>query len=303
MRLQNLDNRAAGSTDIGSQLRAKAQTTAKSFNSGVSSAFGKTLSEFETSKGTSGSAAKSTAFRQDLVATVSNSRATLASGASGTPSSEIAPRTSSLLSATPATAAIVTTSTPASTGTSTVSGLQGWIEAADQTASAATPATTAPNASPTPAAPPTLYATTQGLSTDPTVFTTQNYSEQLLYSSYVQQANNENSLRYQNYTNEFQNWQLNGSQGKPPDAPVYETIDQNAFGQWYTQMTQNYSQGIGAPDVSSFMANGPDYGNGYYGAVGTSQVGTLYNPTGPATPAQISAANGNNTNSSSGTNT
>jgi hypothetical protein len=137
-----------------------------------------------------------------------------------------------------------------------------------------------------------MYSATQGLSEDPTVFTTQSYGEQLLYSSYLGQANNENNLRYQNYMNEYQNWQLDGSQGQPPAAPVYETIDQNAFGQWYAQMTQNYSQGLDAPNASSFMTNGPDYGNGYYGAVGTLQVGSLYNPTGPATPAQISAAGG-----------
>jgi len=130
-----------------------------------------------------------------------------------------------------------------------------------------------------------MYSATQGLSEDPTVFTTQSYGEQLLYSSYLGQANNENNLRYQNYMNEYQNWQLDGSQGQPPAAPVYETIDQNAFGQWCAQMTQNYNQGLDAPNVISFMTNGPDYGNGYYGA-----VGTLYNPTGPATLAQISAA-------------
>jgi len=309
VRLLNLENRVPATNDLAAQLRATAQATIKSFSSRPSSSFGATLNELEAAHGASEGAFQGAGLRQNLVAAVSNSRASF-----GTGSSLLEPtlKPSALLSGAPATPAIVTT--PASTDSSPASGLQSLVDAADRSSSKTPPATTTstpkdsttppatPPSPPNPAAPPTLYASTQGLSTDPSVFTTQNYSEQLLYSSYLQQANNENSLRYQNYLNEFQNWQLNGSQGQQPNAPVYETIDPTAFGQWYAQMTQNYSLGEDPPDVSSFMANGPDYGNGYYGAVGTSQVGTLYNPTGPATPAQIAAAGGS-PNSSNATHT
>jgi len=312
VRLQNLETRAPAATDLAAQLRTTAQSTAKSYSSSLSSSFGTTLNELEAAQGGGAGAVKGANLRQDLVAPASNSR-TLGKGSSTLPASEPTLKASSLLASAPAAPAIVTT--PTSTDSSTASGLQSLVDAADRTAATTATSTQLPAAvASTPkddstappdnsAAPPTLYSSTQGLSTDPTVFTTENYSEQLLYSSYLQQANNENSLRYQNYTNEYQNWQLNGSQGQPPDAPVYETIDQNAFGQWYAQMTQNYSLGENAPDVSSFMANGPDYGNGYYGAVGSSQVGTLYNPTGPATAAQISAANGSSNSSTGATRT
>jgi hypothetical protein len=291
LRLQNLETRATTSTDLASQLRSAAQNNLKSLNSRASSTFGSTLSELEAAQVARESAAGSVLGRQNLVVTASNSRALLATTSSpvpADPSNPVAPLTS--------------TGAPAPT---TVSGLQSWIDAADRTAANVHPAETStsnpaapggPNDTtpPSPAAPPTLYSMTQSVSSDPSVFTTENYSQQLLYSSYLSQANNENSLRYQNYTTEYQNWQLNGSQGNPPAGPVYETIDPQGFNEWYAQMTQNYSLGVDAPPVSMFMANGPDYGNGYYGAVGTSQVATLYNPTGPATPAQISAAGGSN---------
>ena len=112
------------------------------------------------------------------------------------------------------------------------------------------------------------------------------------------QANNENALRYANYLNEFSNWQTNGSQGQPPQPPVYETVSQNGFDQWWSEYQQNMAAGnFQPPDNSMFLINGPDYGNGYYGATGTTQVGTLYNPTGPATADQVQ-----NANNSSGTN-
>ena len=274
MRLQNLENRATAASDIASQLRAAAQASIKSFSSRVSSTFGSTLSELAAAEHRTESTAQNGSPRQNLVAGVSNSRASLTSIATAAPAIVNKPGTQS-----------------------TASGLQPLVDAADGTSTSTTgaPTTSNPPSSSTPSGPagaPKLYSPTQTLSTDPSVFTTQNYGEQLLYSSYLQQANNENNLRYQNYVNEYQNWQLNGSQGQPPAAPTYETIDQNAFSSWYAQMTANYSQGANAPDVSMFMTNGPDYGNGYYGAVGTSQVGTLYNPTGPATPAQITAAGG-----------
>ena len=278
MRLQNLENRAAATGDIASQLRANAQASIKSFSSRVSSAFHNALSEFAAADRSGTGAANEAGSRQNLVAGLSNSRFPLLSPASTPAAPTTAPSTSS-------------------TQPAVVSGLQSLVDAADGvgTSTTGTPTTSNPPSSSTPsgpAAPPTTYSPTQGLSNDPTVFTTQSYGEQLLYSSYLDQANHENSLRYQNYTNEYQNWQMNGSQGQPPAAPVYESIDQNAFGQWYALMTQNYSQGLDAPDVSAFMKNGPDYGNGYYGAPGTFQVGTLYNPTGPATASQISAAAG-----------
>ena len=295
MRLQNLENVAPSTTDLFAQLRSTAQTALKSVSSGVSSAFGKTLSELESASGAAENAGQGAAARQNFVASLTNSRATL------TVSSPAA-------SATPAAAA-----PPAS-------GLQVFVDAADvntpnvQTGPGAggptptTPSRTTGTGTPStptdppptgPAAAPTPYSPTQTVSSDPTQFMTSNYSEQLLYSSYLNQANNENNLRYQNYTNEYQNWQLNGSQGQPPAAPVYVTIDQNSFAQWYALANQDYSQGVNAPDVSMFMANGPDYGNGYYGAVGSTQVGTLYNPTGPATAAQIASAGSSNTSSSS----
>jgi hypothetical protein len=272
VRLQNLENRATAAGDIASQLRAAAQASIKSFSSRVSSTFGNTLNELAAAEHRAASTAQNGSLRQNLVAGVSNSRASLTS-----------------------TAAAVPPIVNKSATQSTESGLQPLVDAADGTSTSTTGATSNPPSSSTPSAPagaPKLYSPTQTLSTDPTVFTTQNYGEQLLYSSYLQQANNENNLRYQNYMNEYQNWQLNGSQGQPPAAPTYETIDQNAFGAWYAQMTTNYSQGANAPDVSMFMTNGPSYGNGYYGAVGTSQVGTLYNPTGPATPPQVTGAGG-----------
>jgi hypothetical protein len=106
------------------------------------------------------------------------------------------------------------------------------------------------------------------------------------------QANDENGRRYANYLNEFQNWQMNGSQGQPPQPPVYETVDQNGFQKWWSEYRQNMSSGdFQPPDVSMFLINAPDYGNGYYGVTGSTEVGTLYNPTGPATADQVQAAN------------
>ena len=109
-----------------------------------------------------------------------------------------------------------------------------------------------------PSGPPTSYAPGQTLSTDPAMFTSSNYIEGLNLSTYQQQANWENTRRYQNYQNEFQNWQLNGSQGAPPAQPQYETVDQAGFQKWWTQYQANIASGNGsAPDVSMFIANAP----------------------------------------------
>jgi hypothetical protein len=149
--------------------------------------------------------------------------------------------------------------------------------------------TTSPTA--TPAGPPTGYAPGQALSADPNVFTASSYIEGLNLSTYQQQANAENTRRYDNYLNQFKNWQMNGSQGQPPAAPQYETVDLAGFQKWWTQYQANIASGNGsAPDTGMFLANAPMYGNGYFGFPGTSQVGTLYNPTGPPTPAQLQAA-------------
>ncbi len=143
-----------------------------------------------------------------------------------------------------------------------------------------------------PAAPPTPYVPSQVNSTDPGVYSTMDYSEAMNLSANEVQANDENARRYQNYLNEFSNWKLNGSQGDPPQQPVYETVDQNGFQKWWSEYQQNMASGeFQPPDVSMFLINAPNYGNGYYGAAGSTQVGTLYNPTGPATADQVQAAN------------
>ena len=304
MNLLNIGSRQTGQSTASARLSIESQNSSKSPGSSVSATFGKTLRELEAAQTAKEASAGSDTARQNFAAVLSNSRATLprtsgsaASSGSSTPA--------------PATAA---TDPPETAAT----GLFEQIIAAEQS-SAGTPNTPSAGQQPssgqqpstgqqppsavTPAAPPTPYVLTQMPSTDPNVYTTMSYSEQLNYSIQEQMANDENARRYQNYMTEFQNWQTNGSQGQPPQPPVYETVDQNGFNQWWAEYQQNMSPGGSyvPPDVSMFLINAPDYGNGYYGASGTSQVGTLYNPTGPATAAQIQAANnaaGTNTNSS-----
>lgn len=134
----------------------------------------------------------------------------------------------------------------------------------------------------TAAGPPTLYTPSQSASTDPGVYNNGSYIEGLNLSGVEQQANDENGRRYANYLNAFQNWQSNGSQGTPPQAPQYETVNQNGFNNWWSQYQASFATGNPAPpDVSMFLTNAPDYGNGYYGAAGTTQVGNLYSATGP----------------------
>lgn len=129
---------------------------------------------------------------------------------------------------------------------------------------------------------PAVYTPGQAASTDSSVYSTASYMKALLYSGYQRQANDENARRYQNYNTEVQNWEGSGSVGAAPALPKYEAVDQAAFDKWWTQYQGNIASGSGsAPDVSMFLTNAPNYGNGYYGTPGTSQFGTLYNPTGP----------------------
>jgi hypothetical protein len=259
----NIGSRETALNATSSPLRSAFQSFANSFNSRVSTPFGTTLQELEASQPANQAAVFNSVARQNLVATLSNSRATEenASGLAAVFGNGIA------------TAATVSNSTSRATS----SGGSG---------SASSTSTVQP------AAPPTPYATAQANSTDPTTYGTMDYSEAMNLSGNEVQANDENGRRYANYLNEFSNWQMNGSQGQPPQPPVYETVDQNGFDKWWAEYQQNMTAGdYQPPDNSMFLINGPDYGNGYYGATGTTEVGTLYNPTGPATADQVQNAN------------
>ena len=277
MNFLNIESRQSALDATLSSLRSASQSFANLFNSRVSTSFGTTLQELEASQDTSQAAVFNTAARQNLVATLSNYRATEenASTEESAPAEENASGLAAVFGngmATPVTATN-------STGPATNSGSLG-------VGSQTSMPTVQPAAAPTP------YAPAQANSTDPSVYSTLDYSEAMNLSANEVQANDENALRYANYLNEFGNWQMNGSQGQPPQPPVYETVDQNGFDQWWSEYQQNMSAGnFQPPDTSMFLINGPDYGNGYYGATGTTQVGTLYNPTGPATADQVQAAN------------
>lgn len=219
------------------------------------------------------------AARQNLVASLSNSRATLAN-ASGL---------AAIFGNGISNSAMPGNNTPGGAAT----GLIEQIIAREQASGNTPRAISEPrDSSVAPAAAPTPYTPGQANSTDPGVYSTMDYSEAMNLSANEVQANDENGRRYANYLNEFQNWQMNGSQGQPPQPPVYETVDQNGFQKWWSDYQQNMASGdFQPPDVSMFLINAPNYGNGYYGAAGSTQVGTLYNPTGPATADQVQAAN------------
>lgn len=272
-----------GAPNVGSPpLQAASPKTANSLNSGHPTTFGKTLHDVQAAPGSNETANTAGAQRQNLVGGVSNSRAALPKSLAG-----------SVPVGTSSNASAPNSADPASTGL-----IQQIIASERATAgSAVSPKlgqNTTSNTPATPAAPPTLYAITQTPSTDPGVYSTNNYSKELNYSLNQAQANDENVRRYHNYLNAFQNWQLNGSQGDPPQAPLYEVVDRNGFEQWWSALQQNLS----APSESMFLINAPNYGNGYYGAPGSSQIGTLYNPTGPATADQVQAASNANRSSS-----
>ena len=282
MNFLNVGSRHTAQTTSWSPLRLASQKLSNLFNSRPATPFGTTLQELEASQGEAETAGAMGLTRQNFVAGPSNSRTTGAHSASvATSPGRLSP------------AAAASNNEPgesASTGIieQIIAREQGFAgKAASQNTSPSAPASSAVK----PAAPPTPYVPSQLPSDDPGVYSTMSYSEGINLSGYEVQANDENARRYQNYMNEFQNWQLNGSQGQPPQPPVYETVDQNGFAQWWGEYQQNMLSGnYDAPDVSMFLSNAPDYGNGYYGAPGTSQVGTLYNPTGPATAQQIQAA-------------
>ena len=144
-------------------------------------------------------------------------------------------------------------------------------------------ATTPPVGNPdgfTPADPASPYKPTQSPSSESNVFSTPAYIKELDFSGMVNQANDENGRRYENYMTAVKNWESNGKVGDPPAAPKYETVDRASFDNWWAQYQTNLQSGTDAPDVSMFLTNAPDYGNGYYGAAGTLEVGTKYNPTG-----------------------
>jgi len=263
---QNVGSRQTALNATLSPLRALSQNFSKLFNSRVSTPFGTTLQELEASENANQAGIGANATRQNLVAELSNSRATAA-----TPSGL---------------AAIFGGISTANTAGSN-SGSVPLTTAVGSSGQAET-------SSVTPASAPTPYTPGQANSTDPSVYGTMNYSEAMNLSANEVQANDENARRYQNYLTEFKNWQMNGSQGQPPQAPVYETVDQNGFQQWWAEYQSNMASGnFQPPDDSMFLVNGPDYGNGYYGATGSTQVATLYNPTGPATADQIQNANNN----------
>jgi len=266
----NVGSRETAQNSPLSALRAVSQNLSKLFNPRSSTAFGTTLQELEANEA-AGQAVRGNAVpRQNLVAELSNSRA-----AAANPSGLAAIFGNGLSSI---------ASTAGNTGPVGVP--------SPGTGANAGAGTSTSSSSVTPAAPPTPYTPAQSNSTDPTVYGTMDYSEAMNLSSNEVQANDENARRYQNYLTEFKNWQMNGSQGQPPQAPVYETVDQNGFQQWWAEYQANMASGdYQPPDNSIFLINGPDYGNGYYGATGSTQVGTLYNPTGPATADQIQSAN------------
>lgn len=260
---------------------AASQRASNVLNYSEAGPFSNTLTELQGSPSPGQAPPVQSPTRQNLVATLSGSRATL-------------PRGSNPLSlSTGSVPAVSDSATPAtSTQETAATGLIEQILASQQQSTASAQVAQASSngqssAPVSPAAPPTLYNPTPSASNDQTVFGGANYFQQLDLSFYQQQADVENSNRYQNYLTAFSNWQLNGSEGQPPAAPVYETVDANGFAAWFAQSQKDITA---VPDVSTFLVNGPDYGNGYYGAAGTTQAGTLYNPTGPATQSQIQSA-------------
>jgi hypothetical protein len=258
--------------------RVASQRQSKSSDSSVSPTFSKTLSDVKIGNSVNPPAAGqaiSTVTRQNLAAVLSNSHiaANPASSSSLPATNPVQP--ASGMTKEQAREILATGQGDVATAWQVYYGPQ--EQAAQQGSSSSTGNLTA-------AGPPTLYTPGQSASTDPGVYSTGSYIQQLNLSGYQQQANDENSRRYANYLNAFQNWQSNGSQGTPPQPPQYETVDQNGFNNWWSQYQTNIANGNGTPpDTSMFLANAPNYGNGYYGALGTTQVGTLYNPTGAST--------------------
>ena len=287
MNFLNVGNRETAQHPTFTALRAVSQRFSKLFNSRAPSAFGTTLQELEASEMQNRATASGPAARQNLVATLSNSR--ISSPASGL-------------------AAIFGGGASTAVMGGNQSATPGLIQ---QQLTGGQPAIGAPKSisqsdtsTVAPAAPPTPYVPSQGNSTDPGVYGTMDYSEAMNLSANEVQANDENARRYQNYLTEFQNWQINGSQGQPPQPPVYETVDQNGFEKWWSDYQQQMADGnYQPPDNSMFLINAPDYGNGYYGNQGTTEVGTLYNPTGPGIGDHGRPVNNTSaTNPASGTN-
>jgi len=205
-------------------FRTSYQNSSKSNSSKASTPFSSTLEDVEKaarSATPATSAATSAATRQNLVAPPSNSRAI------------VSPASIADVPQTQGSAQSETAVPQDNTGPATMS----------------------------PAGPPTMYSPSQSPSTNPSVYggtAGQSYIEQLNLSGYEQQANDQNNRLYQNYLVEFQNWQMNGSQGAPPQPPQYEAINQSEFGSWWSQYQANIASGNGAaPNVSMFLANAP----------------------------------------------
>jgi len=223
-------------------VRGTSHRHAKSLNSNATASFDAELNELETLPTTGGGGAQD---RQNFVAALSNSRASAPQNSGSDPSTA--------------------GSTPASGGNAPASAATGLIQTilASQAVSASPVSTSSPTnqsaSAVTLAGPATPYKLTQVGSNDPTIYTKMSYSEELNYSIQEQAANDENARRYQNYLTSVQNWHMNGSQGKPPDAPTYETVDRAGFEKWWAQYQQNFSSGgsYTAPDLSMFLANAP----------------------------------------------
>jgi hypothetical protein len=114
-------------------------------------------------------------------------------------------------------------------------------------------------------APPTAYAVQQVASTDPNVFTTPSYIKALNYNGMLASANDNNQLAWQQFSNNWRNWAGNGCVGSPPQAPVYNKVDQAAFDQYWNALTNGGTGFNGNVVPSSY---------GLPGGVGVSLVPT-----------------------------
>jgi hypothetical protein len=112
-----------------------------------------------------------------------------------------------------------------------------------------------------PAPPP--YAPTWSPSTNTAVFMSDDYDKQGNLSLVMREVNHENGLRSFLYQNGLQNWAIGGMQGPPPTPPHYETLDLNAFNNWWDNLNASIAAGTGgqAGPTSDYVSNTiPDAG-------------------------------------------
>jgi hypothetical protein len=110
---------------------------------------------------------------------------------------------------------------------------------------------------------PTPYAPTWQPSTNAAEFMSDDYDKQGNLSLVMREINHENGLRSFLYQNGLQNWAIGGMQGPPPTPPHYETLDLNAFNNWWDNLNASIAAGTGgqAGPTSDYVSNTiPDAG-------------------------------------------